>query len=317
MVKFGIQHPNFTYDGVGHEIFQSVKKQALIAETSGVDSFWVMDHFHQIHYQGKPEEPMLEGWAILAALSSVTNRIRLGTLVTGNFYRNPAILAKMGATVDAISNGRLFMGIGAGWYEAEAQAYGIPIYTAAQRLNMLGEALQIIKGMWTKPSFTFQGKHYFVKDALCEPKPVQKPHPPILVGGGGEKVTLKLVAKHGDACNVFGGPQTIKDKYEKLREHCRTVGRNYDEILKTRTGTLLIGSDENEVSQLVKKYRGPAQTEEAFNEAMTYGTPERVIEKILELIDAGAQYLIFNLAARDSEKVLRLFVEKVIPKVST
>ncbi|HJX23270.1 MAG TPA: LLM class flavin-dependent oxidoreductase [Candidatus Bathyarchaeia archaeon] len=185
MIKFGFQHRSYTRDGAGSKMLQALEKWVQYAEVKGFDSFWVMDHFIQTPFAGMPQEPVLEGWSALSALAAVTERIRLGTLVTGNIYRNPALLAKIGATVDVISNGRLNMGIGAGWYKAEAVAYGFPFYTGRERLKRLEEALQIIKGMWTNGSFSFEGKYYATRDAMCFPKPIQQPHPPIMVGGGG------------------------------------------------------------------------------------------------------------------------------------
>ncbi len=315
MVKFGLQHPCFTYDGVGTEIFRTLKKRALQAEESGFDSFWVMDHFMQIPFVGKIDEPMLEGWTTISALAAVTKKLKLGTLVTGNIYRNPAMLAKTGATVDVLSNGRLFMGIGAGWFETEAQAYGIPFYTIPDRLKRLEEALQIIKGMWTTDCFSFNGKYYKISNAMCNPKPIQKPYPPILIGGGGEKMTLKLVAKYGNACNLFGGSSTVRHKLEKLREHCKTVGRDFDEILKTRLGRLIVGENDEEVASMVQRDRRPGMSDEQYNETVTYGTPWQVIEKIQEFVESGIQYLIFNLGYQDEERILKLFADQVMPNV--
>ncbi len=317
MIKFGLQHPCYSYDGKDTEIFQTLKKTILYAEEKGFDSFWVMDHFFQIPMVGKLEEPMLEGWSTISAMAAVTRKIRVGTMVTGNIYRNPAVLAKMGATVDVLSNGRLFMGVGAGWFETEAAAYGIPFYTIPERLKRLEEAVQIIKGMWTVDHFSFQGKYYRVSNALCFPKPIQKPCPPVLIGGGGEKVTLKLVAKYGDACNLFGGPKTVKAKLVKLKEHCKAAGRDYDDILKTKLGHLMIGEDNKEVSQMVKHNRQPDLTDEQYNERVIFGTPKQVVHKIQELIDAGVQYLIFNVAYGHEEKVLKLFVEEVMPNINS
>ncbi len=316
MIKVGLQHPNFTYDGVGHEIFQTLKKRALHAEANGLDSFWVMDHFFQLPQLGRLEEPMLEGWSTISALAAVTQKLKLGTLVTGNIYRNPALLAKMGATLDVISNGRLFMGVGAGWFETEAAAYDIPFYTIPERLKRLEETLQIIKGMWTTAHFSFQGKYYETKEALCFPKPIQKPHPPLLIGGSGENVTLKLVAKYGNACNVHGGPQTIKHKLEKLKEHCNAVGRDYDDILKTRLGHLIIGEDAEEVSLMVQRERKPGVTDEQYDERVIYGTPTQVVDKIQEFTNAGIQYMIFNLNYENEERVLKLLTEEVIPELT-
>jgi F420-dependent oxidoreductase-like protein len=259
---------------------------------------------------------MLEGWSTISALAAVTQKLKLGTLVTGNIYRNPALLAKMGATLDVISNGRLFMGVGAGWFETEAKAYDIPFYTIPERLKRLEEALQIINGMWTTDQFSFHGKYYEIKDALCFPKPIQKPHPPILIGGSGENVTLKLVAKYGNACNLTDGPQTIKHKLEKLKEHCKAVGRNYDDILKTRLGHLIIGEDAKEVSLMLQRDRKPGVTDEEYDQRVIYGTPKQIVDKIQEFINSGIQYMIFNLDYENEERVLKLFAERVIPNLT-
>ena len=314
MIKFGLQHRSYTRDGEGPEILHVLKRWAQYAELKGFDSFWVMDHFLQTPFAGMPEEPVLEGWSAISALAAVTEGIRLGTLVTGNIYRNPALLAKLGASVDVISNGRLNVGIGAGWYEAEATAYGFPFYTTRERLERLEEALQVIKGMWTADSFSFQGKYYATRDAMCFPKPIQQPHPPIMVGGGGENVTLKLVAKYGDACNIFGGLQTVKRKLERLKEHCRAVGRNYDEVLKTKLGQLVIGEDEEDARSMVRQHRKPGLTDGEYNETVIHGTPEQVANKIQEFVDVGVEYMIINTDFLNEEKIIKLFAERVMPE---
>ena len=314
MIKFGFQHPSFTYDGQGQEIFLALRTRAKLAEELGFDSFWVMDHFFQIPRVGGIEEPMMEGWSTISALSDATEKIRLGTLVSGNIYRNPALLAKMGATVDIISNGRLNMGIGAGWFETEAKAYSIPYYNVGERLKRLDEALQIIRGMWSSKKFSFKGEYYQIEDALCEPKPVQKPYPPIWIGGSGEKVTLKLVARYGNACNLFGEPEAIKRKLGVLAAHCKTVGRNYNEIQKTRLGHIVVGKTESEVKVMLAKERHPGMSDEEYAAYAIYGTPDEVADKIQDLVDAGLDYLIFNVHFPNEEKILRLFAEKVIPQ---
>src|SRR5918995_1887936 len=207
-MKFGLQHPNFSYDYSNQNtsrIIDTLSNLVSKAENKGFDSFWVMDHFHQISVVGKPEEPMLEGWTTISVLAGITTKIRLGTLVTGVIYRYPSVLAKIAATLDVLSKGRLFLGIGASWNEEESLAYGIPFYPSNQeRLLRLEEAIQIIRKMWTEePSASFEGKYYQINNAYCNPKPIQKPSPPILVGGSGERKTLKIVAKYADACNLF------------------------------------------------------------------------------------------------------------------
>ena len=213
-MQFGLQHPNFSFDYNGHDTSQmvdSLKNLVAKAENAGFDSFWVMDHFHQIPIVGKKEEPMLESWTTLSMLAGLTTKIKLGTLVTGIIYRYPAILAKIAATLDVLSKGRLFMGIGAAWNEEESHAYGINFPPVNERLSRLEEAIQIIRKMWTEePSASFNGKYYQIHNAYCNPKPIQKPSPPLLVGGSGERKTLKIVAKYADACNLFGSAETVK-----------------------------------------------------------------------------------------------------------
>src|ERR687891_750509 len=223
-MKFGLQHPIFSFDyrnGDSSQIVDYLKNLIQSAENRGFDSFWTMDHFHQIPIVGKPQEPILESWTTISVLAGITTKIKLGTLVTGVIYRYPSILAKIAATLDVLSKGRLFMGIGASYFEDESLAYGIgesasnngnikgPSHISfpsnKERLLRLEEALQIISKMWTEePSASFEGKYYQIHNAYCNPKPIQKPTPPILVGGSGEKRTLKIVAKYADACNLFG-----------------------------------------------------------------------------------------------------------------
>ena len=290
-MKFGIQHPNFSYDGEGEQIVESLRKVTSAAERLGYDSFWVMDHFHQIQNVGEPMEPMFEGWTTLGVIAGFTSRIRLGTLVTGNVYRHPSVLAKVGATLDVLSKGRLFMGIGAAWNEDESKAYGIPFPPTKERFRRLEEAVQIIRLMWTEEKASFNGRYYKVHDAYCNPKPIQKPHPPIMIGGGGERETLKLVAKYADACNLFGSPETIRRKLQVLEEHCKTVGRDYNSILKTKLGVVLMDKDkaslEKKISQRYKNI--PVEMQREF---VTVGTPEEVTEQVELFRDAGVQYLI-------------------------
>jgi F420-dependent oxidoreductase-like protein len=312
-MKFGLQHPNYTFDGKEGEIFDTLSAEARRAEERGFDSFWVMDHFVQIPSVGTTDQPMLEGWTTISSLIGVTKKIRLGTLVTGNIYRNPALLAKMGATVDVLSGGRLFMGVGAGWFEKEAEAYGIPYYDVPGRLRRLGEALQIIRGMWSSDGYSFEGEFYKVSNAICVPRPVQRPHPPILIGGGGERVTLKLVAKYGDACNLTGGAEIIRHKLAVLKEHCRAVGRSYDEILKTKLGHLVIARDGQEARSMAE---GEGYTPETMKNYVICGTPDRIKEGIRELAGAGVEYLILNIHAKKEETMLKLFAEEVAKSFS-
>src|SRR3954471_9446259 len=196
------------------------------------DSIWLYDHFHTVP---QPElETTFECWISTAALARDTSTIRIGQMVTCNHYRSPSLLAKMASTVDVLSHGRLDFGIGAGWYEEEFNAYGYPFPDGPTRLRMLDEALQVIRAMWSEPYATFEGQYYQVRGAINEPKGVQKPHPPIWVGGSGEKVTLKLVAQYGDACNISAvTPEDFRHKFAVLRDHCTRLGRDYDSIIKS------------------------------------------------------------------------------------
>jgi len=312
-MKFGLQHPVFTFDGIGGEVFETVSSRARSAEEGGFDSFWLMDHLMQIPGVGRPDEPLLESWTTISSLVGVTKKIRLGTLVTGNIYRNPALLAKMGATVDVLSNGRLYMGVGAGWFEKEADSYGIPHYDVPGRLDRLDEALQIIRGLWSNDRFSFDGRYYKIVDAVCEPKPLQKPRPPIMVGGDGERRTLRLVAKYGDACNISGGAATVRHKLKVLRSHCKAVGRDYDEIETTNLCEIVIAKDVDEARLVVEE---EGYTPEMMNEHVLFGTPDKVRSGVREIAEAGIQHLIFSMPARREGAMMDLFSKEVIPHLS-
>ena len=275
-----------------------------------------MDHFHQIQFVGRPEEPMLEGWTVLSMLAGITTKIKLGTLVTGIIYRYPSVLAKIAATLDVLSKGRLFMGIGAAWNEQESLAYGISFPSNQERLLRLEEAIQIIRKMWTEePSASFNGKYYQINNAYCNPKPIQKPSPPILVGGSGERKTLKIVAKYADACNLFGSTETVKKKLDILKEHCKSVGRDYDSILKTKLGTIVVDDNkEMAKSRVQETFRGIP--EEQIKEFVIYGTPEDISRQIEALEQVGIQYLIVNFEPSRELEALDTFANKIITKMS-
>jgi F420-dependent oxidoreductase-like protein len=319
-MRFGLQHPSFSFDFRNHDssqIFHSLKKLVPLAEDRGFDSFWVMDHFHQLQMVGMPSEPMLEGWTTISSLIGVTNKIKLGTLVSGIIYRHPSILAKIGATLYVLSNGRLFMGIGAGWNEEEALAYGIAstFPSVRERLDRLEEAIQIIRKMWTdEPTATFVGKYYQIKNTYCNPKPIQRPSPSILVGGEGEKRTLEIVAKYADACNLFGSSESVKRKLDVLKEHCKKVGRDYDLILKTKLGGILIEKSQEEAKEKAKQiFKG--MPEQQIKEYLIYGTVETVQTQVEKLEEVGIQYFIVNLDPSDQYNQLETFSESIIKKM--
>ncbi|MDQ6668358.1 MAG: LLM class F420-dependent oxidoreductase [Thermoproteota archaeon] len=316
-MKFGLQHPVFSFDYRNRDtsqIVDSLKNLVTRAENRGFDSFWVMDHFHQIPFIGKPEEPMLESWTTISVLAGITTRIKLGTLMTGIIYRHPSILAKIGATLDVLSKGRLFMGIGAAWNEEESSAYGIPFPSVKERFLRLEEAIQIIRKMWTEePSASFNGQYYQIKNAFCNPKPIQKPSPPIMVGGSGERQTLRIVAKYADACNLFGSAETVKRKLSILKEHCRSVGRDYDSILKTKLGVVVI-DDDKEMARKRLQQISKGIPEEQINEFAIYGTPEDVLRQKESLEDAGIQYLIVDLDPSREVEALDIFANNIIKR---
>jgi F420-dependent oxidoreductase-like protein len=320
-MQYGLQHPIFNFDYRNHDtsqIFDSLKNLATRAESMGFDSFWVMDHFHQIPMVGTPDQPMLEGWTTISVLAGITTKIKLGTLVTGVLYRHPSVLAKIAATLDVLSKGRLFMGIGASYFEGESTAYGITstgsFPSNQERLLRLEEAIQIIRKMWTEePTASFNGKYYQIHNAYCNPKPIQKPSPPILVGGSGERKTLKIVAKYADACNLFGSAETLKRKLNILKEHCKSVGRDYDSILKTTLGAIII-DDDNEIAKKRVQQITKGMPEEQIREFAIYGTSEGVLRQIKLLEEVGIQYLIVDLDPSRELEALEMFANIVMKK---
>jgi F420-dependent oxidoreductase-like protein len=230
--------PSFTFPGVPDErMFQRIAETAIAAEEAGFDSFWVMDHYHQIQTVGPDTDPMLEAYTLLGAVAARTSRIALGALVTGVTYRNPAFLAKVVTTLDIVSSGRAILGIGAAWNEAESRAYGYDWPPTAERFERLEDALRICRGMFTQERTTVEGRRHHVDGAINVPQPIQPGGPQILVGGGGERKTLRLTAEHADLWNGFGDPAMIRHKLDVLEAHCRDVGRDPAEIVTTRLGT--------------------------------------------------------------------------------
>jgi F420-dependent oxidoreductase-like protein len=308
--RYGVQQPSFAWGGGPEALFPTLLAIVRTAEEHGYDSFWLMDHFLQIPYVAPPESPIPEAWVTLGALAAATRRVRLGTLVSGTPYRNPALLAKMGATLDVVSGGRLFMGIGAGWYEAEFRAYGWPFPPRGERARRLAEAVQVILAMWSQERPSFQGRFYHIRDALCYPRPLQKPFPPLLIGGGGEQVTLRLVARYATACNLFGDPSTIRHKVGVLARHCEAVGRDPATVLKTRLGSLVLAPTEREVALLARSLGYPVDPS-SWNPIV--GTPSQVVEKCARLLEAGLDYLIFSFPNAQDGEPLALFAREVAP----
>jgi F420-dependent oxidoreductase-like protein len=244
-MRVGLQVPSFTYPNGQQQLGDTFAHIAREAERAGMYSLWVMDHFFQIPNVGPAEHEMLEGWSALAFAAGNTNRIRLGTLVTGVTYRYPGLLVKTATTLDVLSHGRAYFGVGAAWNEQEHRGLGVPFPPLAERFERLEELLQIALQMWSGNETAYNGKHYQLERPLNSPQVVQKPHPPILIGGGGEQKTLRLVAQYADACNLFVrmGDDELRHKLEILREHCERLSRPYAAIEKTALGTIKLGRD--------------------------------------------------------------------------
>ena len=235
-MRLGLHYWNYSRPSDPTKIAAALAETAQIAEQAGVSTFTAMDHYFQIDAPGRSsaDEPMLEGYTTLGYVAAKTERMTLGLLVTGVMYRYPGLLAKIVTTLDVLSGGRARLGIGASWYEREQRALGVPVVPVAERFERLEETLQICLQMWSDDNGPFEGRHYQLAETLCVPGPISRPHPPILIGGGGERRTLRLVARHADACNVFAtSPADIAHKLDVLQRHCDAVGRDYDTITKT------------------------------------------------------------------------------------
>jgi F420-dependent oxidoreductase-like protein len=257
-MKIGLQVPNFTWPGGPASIGPILGDIARAAEAAGFHSFWAMDHFFQIGYIGPREHEMLEGYSTLAYCAALTRTIKLGTMVTGVPYRYPGVLVKTVTTLDVLSGGRAYLGIGAAWFEQEARALGIPFPPIATRFELLEEALQIARQMWSDDTGPYRGKHNHLEETLSSPQPLSRPYPPILVAGGGEKKTLRMVAQYADACNLFEDLAAVAAKLDILRRHCDTLGRDYGTIEITTLGTLDMSPGKSTVADVVARCRALA-----------------------------------------------------------
>jgi len=233
-MRLSLHYWNYSTPAEPEAIGPTLAETARIAEQAGVHGFSVMDHYFQMDRIAGADEPMLEAYTTLGYLAGVTERMRLGVLVTGVTYRHPGLLAKIVSSLDVLSGGRARLGIGASWYEREQRGLGVPVVPVAERFERLEETLRICLQMWSDDDGPFEGRHYRLEETLNVPQPIQRPHPPIMIGGGGEQKTLRLVARYADACNLFGAPpEEIAHKLDVLRGHCETEGRDYDRIAKT------------------------------------------------------------------------------------
>ncbi|MFN8448476.1 MAG: LLM class F420-dependent oxidoreductase [Anaerolineae bacterium] len=290
-MRIGLQVFSFKWDGSPDNIGSRLGEIARLADDGGFYSIWVMDHFFQMERYSDPHDPMMESYTTQGFLAGQTKRIKHGVMVTGGFYRHPGLLIKTVNTLDVLSGGRAYFGIGAGWYERESHGLGVPFPPTGERMGRLEEILQIAQHMWRGDESPFNGKYYQLAEPISRPQPLSKPHPPILIGGGGEQKTLRLVAQYGDACNLFAGPERLGEldhKLDVLRQHCADVGRNYDDIEKTTLGGLNLSASQS---------------------------AQPTIDYLHELAARGVDQAIFNLPSYDLAVIERVGKE-IIPAVA-
>jgi F420-dependent oxidoreductase-like protein len=289
-MRIGLQIPSFTWPGGPPQIGAELAHIARVAEDVGFYSVWLMDHFFQIRGVGPHENDMLEGYTALGYLAALTKRVKLGTLVTGVIYRYPGLLVKIATTLDVLSNARTYFGIGAAWNEQEAKGLGVPFPPLGVRFELLEEALQIAKQMWSGNNGPYQGKHNQLAETLCSPPPLSRPHPPIMIGGSGEKKTLRMVAQYADACNIFGPPEVVLNKLTILKQHCDALGRDYGAIEKTTLGTVDLQPGMMSAKEVIARCRA--------------------------LAAIGVQHAIFNMPNVHEIRPLEIFGREIIPAVA-
>jgi len=314
-VSFGVFLPFYAFQdkALSASLFTRIRDVALECERLGYHSVWLDDH---LMYGNRP---ILECWSTLAALSAVTTRIRLGTMVTCASFRNPALLAKIAATVDVISGGRLEFGIGAGVQKTEHSAYGFPFLAASARIKRMKEAVEIIKKLWTEEKASYKGKHYRVKEAICEPKPLQKPHPPITIGGSGEKLTLKVTAQHAYRYDWGYVPslELYQHKLKVLESHCNTVGRDFQEIEKScwPGGQVIIARNQRELRGKIVREKPKGVALKDFERTSLIGTPDECVRKLQPYVDLGVTHFMLFFGDLPNLSSLRLFAETVAKKM--
>jgi F420-dependent oxidoreductase-like protein len=283
---------------------------AQLAEELGYDSVWVYDHFHNVPRPA--HEAVFECWTTIAAISQVTSRVRLGQMVGCNSYRQPGLLAKITSTIDVVSGGRLDWGIGAGWYENEYRGYGYEFPKPKDRIGMLRETVEIVRSMWTDTDTTYDGQYYRLVRANCDPKPLQDPHPPIWIGGGGEQLTLRVVARHADCSNFGGKPNEWAHKAQILQSHCASVGRDYDSIRKTWSPEVCIRDTEAELRQVHASSLW-GEPFESWRDGNLVGTAEQVAEKVQSYLDLGCRGFIPWCTDYPETVTLERFASEVVP----
>lgn len=305
-LHFGIQTPQ---EGTTYEALAAHWREA---DALGFDSIWLDDHFYSV-IRARSESQM-DGWMLLAALARETQQIQMGLLVACNSYRNPALAAKMAATIDVISDGRFVHGMGCGWFEEEYRGYGYEFPSVGTRLAQLDEALHLQKLLWTTEKPSFEGRFYSLKDAWAEPRPIRKPHPPILIGGGGEKVLLKLVARHAALWNHGGTVEQLRHKVDVLRQHCASEGTEIDAIERTWFGNVIVDEDASRAAARVERLaKAWGTTPEKLEQSALAGTPEAVIDRMHEYLDVGMTGFIGMFGRVDDLRTTRLVGDKILP----
>jgi F420-dependent oxidoreductase-like protein len=301
---FGLQlHPQYT-------TWDEMRDAALLAEQAGWDVLMTWDHF--VPLMGDVTGPNLEGWQILAAFAAITKTPKIGMLVTGNTYRHPAVLANMAATLDNISHGRAVLGIGAAWNEHEHRMYGIDFDTPQIRLAKLREATKIIHTLLDEGKITYAGKYYQLENATLGTRPVQK-HVPILIGGGGEQVTLKITARHADWWHGFGTPDVIRHKLTVLKEHCATIGRDFNEIAPTTGGGILVRDDLNLVDKRMREVSARNKVD-APNRPAVLGSPDEIAKRLLEYHKVGVKGFLFGMSPPYDRETIERVISEVKPR---
>ncbi len=290
-MRVGLQIPNFTWPGGPGKIAPTLAEIARTADAAGFSSLWVMDHFFQIPGVGPAENDMLDSWTTLGFLAGITHRVKLGTMISGVTYRHPGLLAKMATTLDVLSGGRSYLGIGAAWYEREHKGLGVPFPPRGERFRRLEETLQIVHQMWSGNRGPYEGRYYQLAETMNVPQPISRPHPSIMVGGGGEQKTLRLAARYGDAVNVFGDPATVKHKYEVLQHWCEVEGRPYSALERTTLQSARLDPRDG-------------------------ASVESIIERFGAFAEVGVQHIIVNMPNVSSIAPLERFGEHIIPAVA-
>jgi len=314
-VKFGLQI-NPYFDGETGNPWPAVEKASRAIDAGGYDSLWLYDHLlYEGGFPGHPlHEPVLECFTTLGAIATITRNVKLGQLVLGMPYRNPALTAKMATTLDQIANGRTILGIGAGWHKREYEAYGygewedVPI-----RMRRLEEGLKVILALWTeRPAASYAGKFYQLQEVKERPDTVQKPHPPIMIGGSGEKVTLRLVAQYAQYCNVGGDPESVQRLFGILKEHCERLGRPYDGVTKSVYTSIILGKDDAEVARKRERL-----ADFIPRRGSIVGTAAQVVDELAAYAKAGTEYMIFRTPDWDAIEPIRMFAEEVAPALAS